>query len=54
MEYFPGVPEEPTIPHTGPPHPPEIWEQLVALPRAGHTVEELAQELKRSAQIIGN
>src|SRR5687768_16837953 len=40
------------MPRTRPPHPPEFREQLVALHRAGRTVEELAREFEPSEQTI--
>ena len=40
------------MPRTRPPYPPEFREQLVALHRAGRTVEELAREFEPSEQTI--
>ena len=42
------------MPRTRPPYPPEFREQLIALHRAGRTVEELAAEFEPSAQTIRN
>jgi transposase len=42
------------MPRTRPPYPPEYREQLVALHRAGRTVEELAREFEPSEQTIRN
>lgn len=42
------------MPRTRPPYPPEFREQLVALHRAGRTVEELAEEFEPSEQTIRN
>jgi len=40
------------MPRTRPPYPPEFREQLVALHRAGRTIEELAREFEPSEQTI--
>lgn len=42
------------MPRTRPPYPPEFREQLVALHRAGRTIEELAREFEPSEQTIRN
>lgn len=42
------------MPRTRSPYPPEFREQLVALHRAGRTVEELAEEFEPSEQTIRN
>ncbi len=42
------------MPRTRPPYPPEFREQLVALHRAGRSVEELAREFEPSEQTIRN
>lgn len=40
------------MPRTRPPYPPEFRAQLVALHRAGRTIEELAQEFEPAEQTI--
>jgi transposase len=40
------------MPRTRPPYPPEFREQLVALHRAGRTIEELAREFEPSEQTL--
>ena len=42
------------MPRTRPPYPPEFREQLVALHRAGRSIEELAREFEPSEQTIRN
>ncbi len=42
------------MPRTRPPYAPEFREQLVALHRAGRTIEELAREFEPSEQTIRN
>ena len=40
------------MPRSRPPYPPEFREQLVALHRAGRSIEELAREFEPSEQTI--
>ncbi|GJG88100.1 transposase [Gemmatimonadetes bacterium T265] len=52
MESYPQWRGGPTMPRTRPPYPPEFRAQLVALHRAGRTIEEVAQEFEPAEQTI--
>jgi transposase len=42
------------MPRTRPAYPPEFWQQMVQLVKAGRTAEELSKEFEPTAQTIHN